>query len=47
MSHLTDLFNAFSATDSHEEKVAIYEQIKKEQIRQEQSALAVLYGEGK
>lgn len=47
MTTLSELFKRFESAQTHAEQVELYEAIKLEQIKQEQMALAVIYGEDK
>lgn len=47
MSTLSELFKRFESAETYAEQVELYEAIKLEQIKQEQTALAVIYGEVK
>lgn len=44
---LSKLYQAFSEAITKEEKLALYEAIKAEQVRQEAHALSVIYEEAK
>jgi hypothetical protein len=41
---IQELLEAFTNAPSHEMKVKLYELIKAEQVKQEQTALEVIYG---
>lgn len=47
MSTLSELFKRFELAQTHAEQIELYEAIKAEQIKQEQAALAVIYGKDK
>lgn len=46
MSKLSELYAEFDKAQTHGDKLALYEAIKAEQVKQEQAAIAVMYPKG-